>query len=123
MNTEVEGNSPKNKHYEFAILVDSCCDMPEEYLKKYPVYVVPLRINYKEASYRDRIDISPEEIYDKLDVEIPTTSLPKYDDVQEVFENIIKDGYNKIISISISSTLSGTFNIIRLVSEEFKQKG
>ncbi|HEY5525508.1 MAG TPA: DegV family protein, partial [Clostridium sp.] len=56
-------------------------------------------------------------------LEIPTTSLPEYGDAQEVFENIIKDGYNKIIAINISSNLSGTFNLIRLVSEEFKRKG
>ncbi|PJI07190.1 MULTISPECIES: DegV family protein [Clostridium] len=123
MNSNIQGDTLKNQNYEFAILVDSCCDVPEEYLEKYPIYVLPLRINYKGKSYRDRIDISPEEIYRKLSIEIPTTSLPEYSDVEEVFDNIIKDGYNKIISISISSNLSGTFNLIRLVSEEFKEKG
>lgn len=123
MNSKTESISLEGKPYEFAILVDSGCDVPDEYIKKYPVYVVPLRINYKETSYRDRIDISPEEIYEKLNIEIPTTSLPEYRDVQEVFENIIKDGYNKIIAINISSSLSGTFNLIRLVSDEFKHKG
>lgn len=123
MNSKVNEIGVQSKPYEFAILVDSCCDVPEEFLEKYPIYVVPLRINYKEVSYRDRIDISPEEIYEKLKLEIPTTSLPEYGDAQEVFENIINDGYNKIISISISSNLSGTFNLIRLVSEEFILKG
>jgi len=123
MNSKVEGRSLKSKPCEFAILVDSACDVPEEYLEKYPIYVIPLRINYKKVSYRDRIDISPEEIYEKLKLEIPTTSLPEYGDAQKVFENIIKDGYNKIIAISISSNLSGTFNLIRLVSEEFNSKG
>jgi len=123
MSSKVEGSSLESKHYEFAIVVDSGCDVPEEYLEKYPIYVIPLRINYKQVSYRDRIDISPEEIYKKLKLEIPTTSLPEYGDAQEVFENIIKDGYNKIIAINISSNLSGTFNLIRLVSEEYKLKG
>jgi len=123
MSSIVECSNLESKHYEFAVLVDSGCDVPEEYLEKYPIYVIPLRINYKEVSYRDRIDISPEEIYKKLKLEIPTTSLPEYGDAQEVFENIIKDGYNKIIAINISSNLSGTFNLIRLVSEEFKRKG
>lgn len=123
MDSNIQGNTLKNTNHEFAILVDSCCDVPEEYLEKYPIYVLPLRINYKGESYRDRIDISPEEIYEKLSIEIPTTSLPEYKDVEEVFDNIIKDGYNKIISISISSNLSGTFNLIRIISEEFKEKG
>jgi DegV family protein with EDD domain len=123
MNNRIEGSNLESKHYEFAILVDSGCDVPDEYIKKYPIYVAPLRINYKDMSYRDRIDISPEEIYKKLSVEIPTTSLPEYADVQEVFGNIIKDGYNKIIAINISSSLSGTFNLIRLASEEYIHQG
>lgn len=123
MSSKVEENILESKNYGFAILVDSCCDIPEEYIKKYPIYVVPLRINYKDASYRDRIEISPEEIYKNLNVEIPTTSLPTYDDMQEVFKNIVKDGYTKIIAINISSNLSGTFNLTRLVSEEFNKEG
>lgn len=123
MNSKVQSDILKNKNYEYAILVDSCCDVPEEYLEKYPIYVLPLRINYKGQSYKDRIEISPEEIYEKLSIEIPTTSLPEYADVEEVFNNIIKDGYDKIVSISISSNLSGTFNLVRLVSDEFKTKG
>lgn len=123
MSSKVEGSSLASKNYGFAILVDSGCDVPEEYIEKYPIYVIPLRINYKKASYRDRIDICPDEIYKNLNVEIPTTSLPTYDDIQEVFGNIIKDGYNKIIAISISSNLSGTFNLVRLISDEFKKEG
>ena len=123
MNSKLEENNLRNKKYDFAILVDSACDVPEEYLLKFPIYVVPLRINYKEASYRDRVDILPEEVYNRLSEEIPKTSLPEYSDAQNVFEDIIRQGYNKIISISISSTLSGTFNLIRLVSDEYKDKG
>ena len=123
MSSKTDENILENKHYEFAILVDSCCDVPEEYINKYPIYVVPLRINYKNASYRDRVDISPEEVYKNLSVEIPKTSLPSCSEMEEVFGKIIKDGYNKIISISISSNLSGTFNLTRLISEELKQKG
>lgn len=120
---DVENKKIKNNSYEFAIMVDSACDVPKEYLERYPIYVIPLRINYKEASYKDKIDISPEEVYMKLNDEIPKTSLPEYGDVQEVFDNMIRDGYNKVISINISSNLSGTFNLIRLVSKEYKEKG
>lgn len=111
------------KNEEFAILVDSCCDVPKEYLTDAPIYVVPLLINYKNATYRDRIEITPETIYKNLEQEIPTTSLPSYDDVKKVFEKIIEDGYTKIIAINISSSLSGTYNLVRLVSEEFISRG
>lgn len=112
-----------NNKKEFAILVDSCCDVPEEYLKNYPIYVIPLRINYKNASFKDRVEISPETIYKNMEEEVPTTSLPAFDDVNEIFERIIQDGYTKIIAINISSNLSGTYNMVRLVSNEYTSKG
>ncbi len=108
---------------DFAILVDSCCDVPIEYQDKYPIYVLPLNINYKDATYKDRIDITPEEVYEKLDVEIPKTSLPSYQETADIFEKISEDGYSKIIAVHISSNLSGTLNLVRLVSEDFKEKG
>ncbi|GFZ32095.1 hypothetical protein CSC2_26210 [Clostridium zeae] len=123
MNTKSNKSGLKNNQYDFAILVDSSCDVPEEYMAKFPIYSVPLRINYKDASYRDRIDILPEEVYKRLNEEIPKTSLPEYSDAKEIFEEIIRDGYKKVISVSISSNLSGTFNLIRLISDEFKEKG
>ncbi len=107
----------------FAILVDSCCDVPEEYLENFPIYVVPLLINYKNATYRDRVEISPEVIYKNMEEEVPTTSLPAHDDVKKVFEKIMSDGYTKIIAINISSNLSGTYNLVRLVSDEITSKG
>lgn len=123
MNSMAEDNRINHKQNDFAILVDSCCDVPEEFINKYPIYVVPLRINYKNASFRDRVDISPEEIYEKIEQEIPETSLPAYGDVKEIFGKIVKDGYNKVIAIHISSNLSGTFNLIRIVSEDMKETG
>jgi DegV family protein with EDD domain len=123
MKSELKEKNSRNRKYDFAILVDSSCDVPEEYLLELPIFVVPLRINYKDASYRDRVDISPEEVYSKLSEEIPKTSLPEYGDAKIVFEDIIRQGYNKIISINISSALSGTLNLIRLISDEYKDKG
>lgn len=116
-------NKLKINNKNFAILVDSCCDVPEEYLTDYPIYVIPLRINYKSASFKDRIEISPEEVYKNMENEIPSTSLPAYDDVNEIFEKIMNDGYSKIIAINISSNLSGTYNLVRLVSKEYIGKG
>lgn len=108
---------------DYAILVDSCCDVPIEYQEKYPIYVIHLNIHFRDATYKDRIDITPEEIYEKLDIEIPKTSLPSYQETTDIFEKIYEDGYNNIIAIHISSNLSGTLNLVRLVSEEFKEKG
>lgn len=102
-----------------AVLTDSCSDIPQKLLERFHIYQLSLGINYKEKSYRDRIDITPEEVYENLEKEIPHTSLPTMGEIHEIIERIIKDGYNHIIIPVISSGLSGTYNAIRMVCEEF----
>ena len=103
---------------KIAILVDSGTDVPREYVDKYPIYVAPLRIIYKEREYNDRLEISPEEVYARLGEEVPRTSLPETGIVKDLFERIKADGYDTVLVITISSGLSGTFNLIRLLSQE-----
>jgi len=104
---------------KIAILTDSCSDVPQKLLEKFHIYQLSLSINYKDKSYRDRIDITPEEVYENLEKEIPHTSLPSMGEIHETIEKIITDGYNQIIIPVISSGLSGTHNAIRMVCEEF----
>lgn len=103
---------------KIAILIDSCTDVPKEYIDKYNMYTIPLLINYSDGEYRDGIDITPQEVYDRFSTEIPKTSLPNIGIIQNTFKKIIEDGYEKILAITISSGLSGTFNAVRMVSEE-----
>lgn len=101
-----------------AILVDSGCDVPQEILEQKNVYVVPLTINYKNRSYRDGIDITAKEIYQTLDNEVPSTSLPSGEEIKNILDKIKNDGFDEVLAITISSQLSGTYNIIRIVGED-----
>lgn len=105
---------------KIAILTDSCSDVPENMLKRFSIYQIALSINYKDKSYRDRIDITPEEVYENLQNEIPHTSLPTMGEIHEIIEKIIEDGFTQIIIPVISSGLSGTYNAIKNVCGEFK---
>ena len=105
---------------KIAILTDSCSDVPQHLLERFHIYQLSLSINYHDKSYRDRIDITPEEVYENLEKEIPHTSLPSMGEIFEIIERIIADGYNRIIIPVISSGLSGTCNSIQTVCEEFK---
>jgi DegV family protein with EDD domain len=105
---------------KIAILTDSCSDVPRNLLERFNIYEMALTINYKDKSYRDRIDITPEEVYENLQNEIPHTSLPTIGEMNEVIEKIIADGYNQIIIPVISSGLSGTCKAIEMVCENFK---
>jgi len=98
---------------KIAILVDSCSDVPEEHRDKYNMYVAPMTIIYKDAEYRDGVDIRPEDVYARFSQEIPSTSLPSPSVVADVFKQIKADGYEKVIAVAISSGLSGTYEMMR----------
>ena len=105
---------------KIAILTDSCSDVPLNLLEKYHIYEMALCINYKDRFYRDRVEITPEEVYENLKNEIPHTSLPTMGEMHETINKIIADGYNQIIIPVISSGLSGTCKAIEMVCEDFK---
>ncbi len=102
---------------KIALITDSSCDLTKEIISKYNIRVVPLRIIYKDREYIDRVNIEPQEVYDNLTKEIPTTSMPSMQDIDDAFSAVEHEGYTHVIAITISSGLSGTFNTVKLVSE------
>ncbi len=103
---------------KIAILVDSCVDVPAKLIEKYGMYVAPLKIIYKDREYSDGVDITADEVYAGLTTEIPTTSLPEGEKIQELFDQIKADGYEKVLAVSISGGISGTYNAIRVIGEQ-----
>jgi DegV family protein with EDD domain len=103
---------------KIALITDSSCDLTEDIIRKYNIKLLPLRIIYKDKEYIDRITISPKEVYDNLEKEVPTTSMPSMQDIEDVFSSIENEGYTHVIAITLSSGLSGTFNTVKLISEE-----
>lgn len=100
-----------------AVLADSCNDIPQELMDKYHIYTLPLMINYKNVSYRDRVDITPEEVYARFQEEIPKTSLPLPEDIAAMFKKIKDDGFDKVVVSAISSGLSGTCQALKLIAD------
>ena len=108
------------KSNSIAVLADSCNDIPQELLDKYHIYILPLMINYKDASYRDRVDITPEQVYERFQEEIPKTSLPLPETIADTFAKIKADGFDQVIVSAISSGLSGTCQVIRLLADDIE---
>lgn len=104
---------------KIAILVDSGTDVPQEIMTEKGMFMIPFKIIYKNREYTDKVDITVEEISERLATEIPSTSLPDGTMMMDVFEKIQAAGYQKVLAITISSALSGTNNAIRLISEQF----
>lgn len=105
---------------KIAIVTDSSCDIDYKLLKKYDIEVIPLRVIYKSGEYKDGLDIKPMEVYRRLSEEIPKTSLPAPNDVLNKFKELKNSGYTHILAITISSGLSGTYNMFKLLAEELE---
>lgn len=104
---------------KIALITDSTCGLPKEYVEKYNVKVVSLKILYKDREYIDGVTITPEEVYSRLEEELPTTSMPSVQDVKSLYTELETEGYTHAIVLPVSSGLSGTINSFRLASEEF----
>lgn len=103
---------------KIALVTDSSCDLDIKTLEANNINVIPLRIIYSDREYRDRVDITPEEIYNKLPQEIPKTSMPSPGDVLIKFNELKSEGYTHILAITLSSGLSGTYDMFKLMSQE-----
>lgn len=104
---------------KIAILTDSGSDVPADFTLRHGIFVAPLKIIYKDKEYNDRVNITPEEIYRRLEEEVPRTSLPDPDYVNGLFERMTAQGYDTVLIITISSGLSGTHNLLRMLAEEY----
>ncbi|MBE0601570.1 MAG: DegV family protein [Firmicutes bacterium] len=104
---------------KIAILVDSGTDVPSDFSKEHNIFVAPLKIIYKDGEYDDRVNITPQEIYDRLEIEVPRTSLPDAGYVQGLFKRMTTEGYDTVLIITISSGLSGTHNLLRMQAEQY----
>lgn len=103
---------------KIALLVDSGTDVPAEIMSQYGMYMLPLQIIYKDRTYTDKVDITAEEIYQRLPQEIPSTSLPDGETINKIFDRIKADGYEQVLAVTISSGLSGTYDVVRLMGEQ-----
>ena len=74
---------------------------------------------YPEKEYQDGVDIDPLMTYRRFPAEFPNTSTPNLVEVEEKFDQIHEEGYERVIAVCISSGLSGTCNTIRLAAEDY----
>ena len=104
-----------------AVVADSTAGVSAEYAREHNVRIVPLYINMGETVYRDGLDISIEEFYSRLPQcdPLPTTSQPSAGDLAAVYRELVEGGTTEIISIHISSGVSGTVNSAQLAAGEF----
>lgn len=101
------------------IVTDSTCDLPPALVEANGITVVPLTVFFGEDPFLDSVDISAEEFYERQAAtkELPRTSQPSVELFREAYERCGKDG-DEIVSIHLSSKLSGTLNAASVAREE-----
>ncbi|MDP9283854.1 MAG: DegV family protein [Actinomycetota bacterium] len=100
-----------------AVVLDSTADFPAA-PDRFPNFrVVPLYVSFGDESFRDYVEMGAEEFYTRLQTadELPTTSQPTPGDFLAAYEQL--EQYERILSLQISSTLSGTFGSAETAAE------
>lgn len=99
---------------KIAILTDSCSELSEEMKRTGPVFVVPLTVYAGGRSYRDGEEITGADVLRLLAKELPKTSLPGGDVVDERFDTLANAGYTHVLCLMLSGGISGTANMMRM---------
>ncbi len=103
------------------IITDSGSDLPQNFDER--VTVLPMCIRFGETEYRDGIDITTKEFYEKLiaSEELPTTSLISPGVYEEAFKEAVACG-EQVVVITIAGKLSGTYQSAMLAASEFPEQ-
>jgi DegV family protein with EDD domain len=92
-----------------AVVTDSTAYIPQELRDKWNIHMIPLNVIFGSEAYQEEVDITAGQFYQQVkEQELPTTSQPPIGQFVELFENLSKD-YEAVISIHLSSGISGTF--------------
>lgn len=100
------------------IITDSTSDIDLTYAQELDIDIVPLKVIINGKEYKDRIDLQPEQFYDLLvnSDTLPSTSQPSPQDFANLYETA-KDNKDSVIVITLSSTISGTYQSANLAKD------
>jgi len=93
------------------LVTDSVSDLPPEVVKALEITVIPLHVQFGHETYKDRVDLSSEDFYQKLEHSstLPTTSAPGPGFFAEVFDGLAAK-YSQILGVFLSRKLSATYD-------------
>lgn len=109
---------------KIAILTDSASDITPDMIEGLDVTVIPIRLKIGENNYKDGVNLSKKEFWHKLLTEkvVPKTAQPSSAEFRDYYEELFNKGYEKIISIHISSKMSGTQQVAKVAREMLKRE-
>lgn len=107
----------------FKVVTDSSSDIPPEIARELDITVVPLYIRFGDEVYRDGVDISPDQFYDKLarSRTLPKTSTPSPGDFSKIYNQLAAET-DFILSIHLSPRYSSALNAA-VVAKDYVPEG
>ncbi len=101
-----------------AIMADSTCCLPQKLIEQYDIHLLPIHILHEDKSYRDRIDISPGEVYKimRKKENLPTTSTPSPGDFLDAYRQLSRKAEN-IFCTTVTALQSKTFEAASLAKQ------
>jgi len=111
-------------HRPLAILTDSIADIPDNFTLKAHIHILPLTITVDEVDYLDKQTSDLEQVFDAMNSSTvyPTSALPSPGRIEEKLIYLLEN-YEKILIISVSSKLSGTYSAFKKMSEKLDPTG
>jgi DegV family protein with EDD domain len=107
--------------HRIALVTDSTCDIPAEWIEQYEITVVPLTIIFDSQAYLDGVEMPAVEFYQRLSegTHHPSTSQPAPAAFLNAYRQAAEGGAEQILVITISSAMSGTIESARRAAQEF----
>ncbi len=102
------------------LVTDSTCDLPQELIDAHGIHVVPLSVIFGDENFLDGVTITPDQFFQRLRASKihPSTSQPAPGDFANVYRQLLEQ-CDQIISIHISSDLSGTYQSAQVARDMF----
>lgn len=103
------------------IMADSTCDLSQEIVERYNIGIAPLNITIEDKTYRDKIDLTSDEFFERLPnlEELPTTAMPSPKAYIQIIEDAMKEGFTEFLCICMSSGTSGSYQSAVIAKDLF----
>lgn len=107
-----------------AVVTDSTADIPSELIAELPIRVVPTIMVIEGQSYEDDGQFTREEFYRRLpDTQPPpTTAAPAVGAFEQVYQALLGEGFDRIVSVHVASALSGVYNAAHAAAQSFGER-
>jgi DegV family protein with EDD domain len=105
-----------------------CIEYAPERYRQLGIDIIRIHVLFKGKEYLEGLDLDPDAFYKELETledpknNLPRTAMPTEEEIKARFDRAYEEGCKEVIVISLSAYLGGTWNLIRLISEQYKDK-